>query len=493
MILKKSIRLILPILIFIGVMLFYIVWHPLYIYDTDDWCYISFSRGIFPSVSEWNPSRILPEILMPLTARFGVTLFMPIINDYIQSMSVAFAIVISFFITLYVISSKAILVKFKISNYSLSFLFVLIFLMSHYIIFKNNEYFFFAGSVTLVFYYTISLLLNAVIVFNIFVLEKEEKELESLNLKSGVLWLCIYFCINSNMFESIVLTSYIGAQLFVGLIISIKRNKVDANLISCFLYTNKCKIFIVFYWLFTLLLESRGGRATSISSDKLLIGEAFQSFLVSISIIDQKFIYLIGFLLIIAGLIVIHAFYLKEPCYDEKLLIKMLCIEFLALFITVLYLLLVSAKAGTQYMQATRVMSSWLFYLMLITFTCSAYILKKIRLLSALLPFVLCAVFVYAVSGNVRFKDNIFVDYSVKTIKALDDFFIAQIVEAENAGLDYVEVKVPKYDSIDGWPLGGYYSNKLSKALYKHGVIDNEVEIKFIYDKEVNSKFMLHD
>ena len=61
----------LGVIIFVFVVVFYTYFHPLYIFDTDDWTYIAANRVPLPSTDAWNPTRILPEVLMPLTASLG--------------------------------------------------------------------------------------------------------------------------------------------------------------------------------------------------------------------------------------------------------------------------------------------------------------------------------------------------------------------------------------------------------------------------------------
>lgn len=80
---------------FLIVLLFFTVVHPLYIYDMDDWTYVIQTRKEIPLWKNWNPTRVLPETLMPLTAEIGIRLFMSFDGDYILSMGIAFAIVLS--------------------------------------------------------------------------------------------------------------------------------------------------------------------------------------------------------------------------------------------------------------------------------------------------------------------------------------------------------------------------------------------------------------
>lgn len=91
------------IIVFASLMAFFTA-HPLYIYDTDDWYYISFSRHAVPSMNQWNPTKILPETLMPLCVEIAVRFIMPCMGDYMGAMGMVFGIVVSISIIGYMIS-----------------------------------------------------------------------------------------------------------------------------------------------------------------------------------------------------------------------------------------------------------------------------------------------------------------------------------------------------------------------------------------------------
>ena len=179
---KKS-TILFAILLFTFLYLFFTVEHPLYIYDSDDWTYISYSRHVWPNIDNWNPTRILPEILMPLAAQLGVSVFMPFTEDYIGSMAYAFATVFSGFIVFYIFSfGKLISNKFSLVGKINTCLMIVIFLLSFLPFMtgtEKNEYLFYTGSVTTVFYYTIPALLNGAIVLHM--LSSDNRALQNID------------------------------------------------------------------------------------------------------------------------------------------------------------------------------------------------------------------------------------------------------------------------------------------------------------------------
>ena len=61
-------------IIFLSMLLFFLRIHPLIIYDADDWLYASYFRLPIPIWNDWNPSRVFPEIFMPLCSTLAVYL-----------------------------------------------------------------------------------------------------------------------------------------------------------------------------------------------------------------------------------------------------------------------------------------------------------------------------------------------------------------------------------------------------------------------------------
>lgn len=264
------------ITVFLSLFVFFTVVHPLYIYDGDDWTYIIQTRKAIPLWKNWNPTRVLPETLMPLVAEIGVRLFMPFNEDYILSMGIAFAIVLSLCYTLYFFLFYKIAKRsFGISDGYGTILTMIIILM-HFLPFMNkvrgNGYMYASSSVTCVFYYTIPALLNAMLVMvfsceGSFIERKIGEIIKAPRFSDGIWLLLIYLAINSNMFQSILLMSYICCTLLVDFSGELAcRKKPAGTLIIQYCKKNGMKLLATVVWLLSLLMEANGGRAASIDS-----------------------------------------------------------------------------------------------------------------------------------------------------------------------------------------------------------------------------------
>jgi hypothetical protein len=205
---------ILTIILFI----FYTVAHPLYIYDTDDWTYISYSRQPWPCAEQWNPTKVLPETLMPITAELGIRFIMPFSGDYIGSMAIAFAGMLVLFIIAYVYQFGKTLASLFNLRVGIKEIISVIFLIYHFLPFRvNNKYLLYGGNVTCVFNYLIPALMNATIVMW-FIGNGMENLHDNSFLKRGFYVLVLYLAINSNMFHSIILASFAGANLIISFV-----------------------------------------------------------------------------------------------------------------------------------------------------------------------------------------------------------------------------------------------------------------------------------
>lgn len=77
-------------------LLFFFSLHPIVIFDTDDWGNLCLSRPLYPTLQTYNPSKILPEFLMPLVSLISVKLLYPITNDYVFQHHLVLPFVIHF-------------------------------------------------------------------------------------------------------------------------------------------------------------------------------------------------------------------------------------------------------------------------------------------------------------------------------------------------------------------------------------------------------------
>lgn len=78
--------------LFVFLLIFFIRICPIIPYDKDDWIYIGQMRVPFPLWRNWNPSKVLPEVLMPMCGYIGAYMVYPLTGDYFSSLTLTAAV-----------------------------------------------------------------------------------------------------------------------------------------------------------------------------------------------------------------------------------------------------------------------------------------------------------------------------------------------------------------------------------------------------------------
>lgn len=361
--------------LFFYFLIFFTCIHQLVPYDGDDWINLSLTRGAYPIWGIHNPIKVLPETLMPICGYISAYLFYPILNEYITSITFCAAIIVSVFITFYFYNFYRVIdKKFQLSTTS-NLLLTLILIFMHFMIFKshkiNNTYMFFTGNLNCYFHYIIPAILNSILVLYLMIIRNFLSEINI--LKSGVLFLAIYFAIFSNILHSIILIALLSIELlltFIG-----NKNFSIENFYK-FIINNRIWFFLIDIWLISLLFEANGGRSNSIGNSILAL--PIKETLVVLSNLLKQVSN--GFIVVFA-MSILSAFiiYLKNKEKNETdYLYKSIGIRtILCCGLTLIYIILVSAKASPSYIGRVDVAFSFLIYIFILIFISLAYIFEK--------------------------------------------------------------------------------------------------------------------
>lgn len=486
----------LSILIFIGLFAFFYVAYPIYIYDSDDWTYVSYSRQALPSVNQWNPTKILPETLMPLVSEIGVRLVYPITGDYIKSLAMVFAITISLIITIYfILSIKRIKDSFEIKSASICIIGGA-FILFHFLPFSvseiNNRFLFYGGNANCYFNYIIPGLCNVICVL-IFLRDDIDsyKFSKECIIHSGWLILLVYLCINSNMFHSIILISFFGSECLIELIRSIKDKKKIIMCLYSMVKTKRYELLVILAWLVSIIIESQGARAqwaAGTTLKNLPVVYCFKLFLKSIT--ELNIVWLLSSIIIVLAAFVLYLFTKENKTTIDENYFGNIRKMFLAQSITIVYLILLCSKVSSEYIQNNTVMFSWMIWSMLIVLFSLSYFIRKWKYLDLLLPLTLyLLVFNTVIDGKKYADNNVVWNYGVNTVKEIDDYIIEEIRKADKVRAGYVDVKVPVTDSLY-WPLDASYAgDRIASTLFVHGIIENKVHVVLVPDNTMNERF----
>ena len=250
-------------MIFLILLTFFLKIRPPIVHNGDDWAYISFQRPAMPVWHEWNPSRVLPECLLPLCAHFAVTFVMPLCHDYIWSITIVCCVVLCAIITLYLCLFGGLLRREMKLSAECTALCVLLLLIVHFRSWMSpwipGEHLFHSVDLNNYFYYTIPVLVNACLVI---LFEQKREMVESFGknekmTEKGLLLLMIYFAVFSNMYGNCVLAIYSGICFLENIWTGWKSSRsIKAVLQKVSVY-----VLVLFLWCVCAIFEINGGRA----------------------------------------------------------------------------------------------------------------------------------------------------------------------------------------------------------------------------------------
>ena len=445
--------------------------HPLLPFDNDDWKYAGLARVPYPTFSTWNPTKILPECLQPLAGMIAAYIVSPILGDYITALVITHSIVISLFIIIYFYSIQKLLSwKFNISPYS-GFCIISVLILLHFIVLKtrpsNNDHLFYSPDVNCYYNYIVPNMLCASV--TMWLMRYDFKDIKSNTIRCGFCFMT-FLALFSNLFSTIILSAFIGAKLLLELF---ECNKKECGWLKKYIKNNTYFLIIIFIWLIVQLFEANGSRASAYGAMLLPFSESLKlaiDFFVS-SYYNKWFLAFTIF--VILGAKTYNYFKEKHKIYHIG---KLSSITVLALFLTIIYLILLSSQVFPQYLLRSEVMFTYFFFYLLIVALCLGYLTSKINIIKIFYPFL---IFFFFFLLNIN--ENTFIDLqypygtNIQTCEKFDRDVINQVKTADLLGKDSVIIYVHNYNNNSNWPLILNQGKYVGKTLYKHGIIKRNI------------------
>ena len=474
--------------IFLAMFAFFYAAHPLVLLSLDDWAYFTQVRIALPFPNFWNPSRILPEVLMPLCGVVAGLLYPLVFDDYVQAQVFTVAVVFSFFISLYVYAFLRLIRRHFGLSRPVSMLLALLFLLLHFLIFRSretgNEHLLSTRDVCCCFFYTIPALLCASLVM----LDLADDLLAGLFLpgelsKKALLALALYMGVFSNLFGSAILAVYLGCRVLIRLAGALRRHEPAGGTLRAELP----RLLLLGLWLLAALLEALGGRASvSYRSDETLlrrIAVALASLRKLCASMNPLFLALLAAAALAALLVL-----LLRRRWPEKSApyLRLLGGTLLCGLLCTLFLVLLSAVAAPDYTELPYASFGCFFYLLLPLCFTLAWALDRFPRCVLLLPLALLVLYTATNTGARTFADPNCLYVSSDTIMEIDRDLIAQLREADAAGLNSVELHTLASDMYGNWPHTQALGEVLSNLFWKSGVLSRRIEVTIVPDPAFN-------
>lgn len=469
---------------FVACLVFFDQYHSLTILDTDDWNYLSFSRGMLPDLAAFNPIKVFPENFFPLVSMIAYRLFYGVVGDFASSLAQGYNITISCFIAIYIWLVYKILSK----RYQkvCSGLLAILFLTLHFLIYRGGalpaQYGFYSISVNNYFNYTIPTLLNYMLVFAV-IYDRKFITITKHNIVWNVIFIVMaYFAIFSNLFSNEVLAIYLGVDLMFDIIQKARKRQMHMQAIA---RDNVIGCLVLLMWLISMYFELHGARAGQLAAT-VPLGERIRETFVALLTSDiNKVLFVTFIILALLGMII---GLMKE--HDGFILKINIVWSMIAL-----YCILLSAQVNIWYITRADVqlefMGMLLFSVVLSLMSILCMLMQKRAVVGLLVTCVMSLMFVDRPGKTYRDANIIALahtngDFDADKVEEIDNYLIEQIVNASESGENTIELKIPCFYTGDNWPLADYGINRIPIQLYEYGVIEEPVTVTPHIDETLN-------
>lgn len=449
---------------------------PLVVFDCDDWKYLGTFRLPIPIWKGWNPARVMPESLMPVAGWIAAHIIYPICGDYVYSVIIISAIIITLLITMMCICLQKLLVKRCCLTVKTAAVFEILFLTLFFLIFRNrgtSQCMFTAADLCCVYFYTMSGILNAIVVLILMQSDNMTEMFLSWKWIQKLLFLIVlYFALFSNLFHSAITAIYAGVYLLINL----RYMKQDFKL---FVWRNIISLLILITWGVALLYEANGGRADAIGMGMTLdFALSIRQLIAMIFAFSKPFVIVCILIFIVVIKKLIRDMH-KYPQL-ENLLLSIVCSGILLM----IFLILLNAKFA--YM--ARMDASWglWFYLITIVVVAGAYLVKDSSLMTKLLP-VAVPLFIFAAAypdGKFLMSTRAHTDYEI--CMQLNQYVVNSIMAASEKGEAEITIRIPNHsDDLRSLTYNEGLGNTVAECLYNQGIISKRFNVQTIVDENM--------
>ena len=473
-------------IIAVSCVVFYIRIVPLVIYNMDDWNYLIPNRVPWPTWGSWNPTRVLPELLMPWTTQFSVWLIYPLTGHFIRSIETGMALVVSAMVTFYAFCFFRMTVK-KAGEWRGMVLTVL-FLVLHLLVFKTstegNDYLL-AGyyDTTTFFFYLIPALLNGSLVMYFISSDYfRTRKSKPIGIRIIVL-IAVYLSLFSNLYQSVILAAYAGIELLTQLLK--KGQPIRERLTKC-----GYQFLILGLWIFALVFEYFGGRSQQIGVNSFSalgeqLGASGETLLNRLKDINILFV-----ILLVLSLICFLLF-LFDKKTDKETRGEKIREDFMLLAGTVIVLVyewLLCGVSFSWYAKRGDVLICVFFFLFL-------FMLNQFRRLSAetktakavlILVTAVCVLNLFIPSGTWLIRTNYRINADVA--RNITEDIVTVCKDADQSGKNDVGIPVPVFAG-DNWPLSLGAAGNVPRTLYKYNQISRNIDVSFVPDPAKNEQY----
>ena len=454
---------------------FFGLFHPPVMTTPDDWYYIAYTRDAIPLLDKHNPTRILPEVLMPVVSIISSVMIQPLCHDFVLSIAYGAALLLAILITFYAYNFfRLVRDRMKVSE-GISLCITAFFLLFHFLIFRGArvdcQFLFSSFCLTNYYYYTIPILIIASFVMYCMRTGILDRLSSLSHFKLGIVLLVIYISLLSNLYSSIILVAYF-LTFFIG---KLHANKFQ---IAKSLKENKTVFGALLFYIVVLLFEANGGNARHLMAGNQSLFSQVWHTLAYYGSLRLQLNGWVAILCLILSLIALWCYWKDKDSLEKQKTARETVLFYLTNFIIVtLFCILISAKANPYYVSQSDKMFAEFFWLVLGVAICLAYCVKRIPKLTAVLPILFLLLFCHTNTKGKTFCDV----YGYDRMPAVNDSLLNILHRADICDVDSLTLYVPVVENrADNWPFLTYVGPEFANTFHAHRLTSKRLNIDVV-------------
>lgn len=517
--------------VFLLALVFFTKVCPLVPSDADDWYNLGKVRSGLPEWGGFNPSKVFPEVLMPLTGYVAGFILMPFTKSFITALALATGLLVSLVIAVYVGLFGRLLQRKAHADALTTVCLMLVFYFFHLIFLSHTAgrgtvpFLFGTLDFTGYFHYILPALWGASVCMWI------ELRGPSLSVRgasaayvtsTALLVLAIYAAMFTHILENIVLAAYAGASL-VAALPAVRRRVTDWDghpTVRDYVAQNGAHFLVLAFWLVTLAFEVSGGRASGTMGGGagLHVGAVLADLLVTLSYLNRKLVLLllVGFV----GALVAQARGMRAGGAQggsgiqggsgaqggsgtQGTSFRDLMVVVIQVLLMLAFVILLSSVMDpyTQTIQPSHYYASRTDVLVVVLFPCIAFgllclarCLGRVGALKLLAPTLVVVMFLGAMSHVGNYSEPVKGSMTGASAIRVQDYLVQQVIDADQAGQETVEVHVPVFQNsfAYNWPMAPFAGDGMGRALHVFGVTSRQLNTVIVPDQAVNERFDVH-